>query len=83
MRWAARPIQRRAPSLSLQKGSEDRSGEDRSLTVKCIRILPFKIAIRNHFSTLCSLDARELHFPTKKIEIKPLNLPKATKSFAG
>lgn len=35
---------------------------NRSLMIKCIRILTFKIAIRNHFSTHCCFNADEMHF---------------------
>lgn len=57
---------RRAQSLSLQREERIQSREDRSLMVKRIRILTFKIAIRSHLSTHCSLNAGELHFPTEK-----------------
>lgn len=66
MRQAARPSRRQAVCLSLQEGSENLWQGDRSLAIRCIRILTFKIAIRNHFSTHCSFRADELHFQTEK-----------------
>lgn len=70
MRWAHFEYEGEWPA-SLCRGQVRSCGKggrggDRSSTITCIRILTFKIAIRNHFSTHCCLDADELHFQTEK-----------------
>lgn len=55
-----------AQSLSLQRGREASEQGGQVIDGKRFRILTFKIAIRSHLSTHCSLNAAELHFPTEK-----------------
>lgn len=66
MRWAARQIQGRRGAYLCKRGVRAGGRGDGSLTMKCIRILTFKIAIRNHFSTHCCFNAGELRFQAEK-----------------